>query len=238
MKPTLKKTSSSKPVLKLKPKLRLVSSKEKKPDPWTEPLVKTKEEHKKVDQARVEAIAELLGPLAIPAQLTQPRLSNGRFGKKVAVEKLKQEAGEVQRQETETAPAALAEEGTKQENPQQQSALFEANSETGEVTRWVSEKDLNDPRPGGIVRVYDEPGGRIAMSTTDTAVLPTVGKVESWQDQAMTLITDCEHRESKLNDWERIFLDTIKALVVNGVMLSKKQDQKLNELWERATERG
>lgn len=57
-------------------------------------------------------------------------------------------------------------------------------------------------------------------------------------DDTMQLIEDCEARESRLDDWSRSFLDSIKAQLAEGRALSTKQVEKLGEIWDRATERG
>lgn len=46
------------------------------------------------------------------------------------------------------------------------------------------------------------------------------------------MVTDCMARESKLSDWERIFLDSISA---QDDGLTPRQEDKLNEIWERVT---
>lgn len=51
-----------------------------------------------------------------------------------------------------------------------------------------------------------------------------------------TLIEDCIKRESKLSDWERSFIDSIeKQLEEPGYVLSPKQADRLDEIWERVT---
>lgn len=55
------------------------------------------------------------------------------------------------------------------------------------------------------------------------------------RDEALTLVEDCENRESKLTDWERTFIDSIKRQLEVGNSLTIAQDEKLNEIWERVT---
>jgi hypothetical protein len=57
-------------------------------------------------------------------------------------------------------------------------------------------------------------------------------------DDTAQLIEDCETREERLTDWERGFIDSIKAQIVGGRRLSEKQTDRLNEIWERATAKG
>lgn len=52
------------------------------------------------------------------------------------------------------------------------------------------------------------------------------------------LIEDCENRESRLTDWDRSFLDSIKRQIENGRSLSVKQSDMLNTIWERVTAKG
>lgn len=52
------------------------------------------------------------------------------------------------------------------------------------------------------------------------------------------LVEDCVTRESRLSDWERNFVDDIARQLADGRDLSKKQSERLDECWEKATERG
>ncbi len=56
--------------------------------------------------------------------------------------------------------------------------------------------------------------------------------------ETLQLLEDCEHREERLNAWEHDFLVSVRAQVDAGRALSKKQLERLNEIWDRATERG
>ena len=49
---------------------------------------------------------------------------------------------------------------------------------------------------------------------------------------------DCETREQRLSDYERGFVDSIKAQLAAGRTLTKKQADKLEEIWDRATDGG
>ena len=62
--------------------------------------------------------------------------------------------------------------------------------------------------------------------------------MSDWTSEYITLIEDCEARESRLSDWEATFLDSIKAQLSTGRALSKKQTEMLDAIWERATARG
>lgn len=59
-----------------------------------------------------------------------------------------------------------------------------------------------------------------------------------WTSEYTQLIEDCEKRESRLSEWDREFIDSIKKRLANGAQLTPKQIEKLDEIWERATARG
>ena len=54
-------------------------------------------------------------------------------------------------------------------------------------------------------------------------------------DEHLTLIEDCEKRESKLSDWERGFIDSVRAKLEKDGQLSDKQVGVLESIWERVT---
>jgi hypothetical protein len=51
----------------------------------------------------------------------------------------------------------------------------------------------------------------------------------------MQLVEDCENRESKLSEWERDFIDSLKRQLEAGRSLTVKQDELLNVIWDRVT---
>lgn len=53
-------------------------------------------------------------------------------------------------------------------------------------------------------------------------------------EEHATMILDCEKRESKLNDWERQFIDSLSRQIENR-SLSAKQAETLDRIWERVT---
>lgn len=60
----------------------------------------------------------------------------------------------------------------------------------------------------------------------------------SWADEYITLLDDCEQRESRLTDWERGFVDSLRKQIEAGRRPSAKQIDALDNVWERATARG
>lgn len=52
------------------------------------------------------------------------------------------------------------------------------------------------------------------------------------------LIEDCENRESRMSDWERAFVDSVKARAESGKPLSDKRRDTLSTIWEKVTEKG
>ena len=57
----------------------------------------------------------------------------------------------------------------------------------------------------------------------------------SRHDEHQTMVEDCENRESKLTDWERTFVDSLKDQLSRGRALSEKQSDRLDAIWERVT---
>jgi len=57
-------------------------------------------------------------------------------------------------------------------------------------------------------------------------------------NEHMLMIEDCENRESRLSSWERDFISSLKSQILVSRGISTKQVEKLNEVWERATEKG
>jgi hypothetical protein len=62
--------------------------------------------------------------------------------------------------------------------------------------------------------------------------------MSSWADEYLTLCDDCEARESRLSDWERGFVESIRSRLENKIPLTPKQTEMLSNVWERATARG
>ena len=51
----------------------------------------------------------------------------------------------------------------------------------------------------------------------------------------LIMVEDCEKRESKLSDWERGFIDSIKNQLQAGHALTARQAETLDAIWERVT---
>jgi len=60
----------------------------------------------------------------------------------------------------------------------------------------------------------------------------------SWADEYFTMLDDCEKRESRLTDWERGFVDSLRSQLERDRRPSAKQTETLDNIWERATSRG
>lgn len=56
--------------------------------------------------------------------------------------------------------------------------------------------------------------------------------------EQLTMVEDCEERESRLTEWEAGFLDSIRRRLEQEKPLSEKQADTLDRIWERATEKG
>ena len=62
--------------------------------------------------------------------------------------------------------------------------------------------------------------------------------MSDWAAEYMQLIEDCENRESRLNDWQRTFIDSMRRQIESGRQPTPKQIEALNEVWEHATKKG
>lgn len=60
----------------------------------------------------------------------------------------------------------------------------------------------------------------------------------SWADEYFTMLDDCEKRESRLTDWERGFVDSLRTQLERDRRPSVKQIETLDCIWERATAHG
>ncbi len=66
----------------------------------------------------------------------------------------------------------------------------------------------------------------------------TEAMMATWVDEYLTMVEDCEKRESRLTEWEAGFVDSIRHRLENEQPLSAKQTETLDKIWERVTARG
>lgn len=59
-----------------------------------------------------------------------------------------------------------------------------------------------------------------------------------WADEYFTMLDDCEKRESRLTDWEREFVDSLRSQLERDRRPSAKQIETLDNIWEQATADG
>ena len=59
--------------------------------------------------------------------------------------------------------------------------------------------------------------------------------MSDWIEEYLTLIEDCEKRESKLSSWDVDFLASVKDRLIDKKPLTPKQIECLDGIWERAT---
>ncbi len=59
-----------------------------------------------------------------------------------------------------------------------------------------------------------------------------------WAEEYMTVLDDCEKRESRLTDWERTFIDSMRDQLERDRRPSQRQLETLDNIWQKATERG
>lgn len=60
----------------------------------------------------------------------------------------------------------------------------------------------------------------------------------TWIDEYQQMIQDCVQRESRLNEWEQGFVDSISRRLDDEKPLTPKQTETLDDIWERATKDG
>jgi hypothetical protein len=62
--------------------------------------------------------------------------------------------------------------------------------------------------------------------------------MESWAEEYHQMIHDCELRESRLNDWERNFINSLDRQLASGKRPTKMQEETLEAIWDKATKKG
>lgn len=63
-------------------------------------------------------------------------------------------------------------------------------------------------------------------------------KRKDWMEEYFQMIEDCENRESRLNDWETNFIDSIRNTLESIGALTIKQTETLENIWEKVTKKG
>ena len=58
---------------------------------------------------------------------------------------------------------------------------------------------------------------------------------QAWADEYLRQLDDCELRESRLSDWERRFIDSLRKQLEEGRAPTPKQIESLDKTWERVT---
>jgi ferritin-like metal-binding protein YciE len=61
---------------------------------------------------------------------------------------------------------------------------------------------------------------------------------DGWADEYLTLLDDCEARESRLTEWEASFVDSLRSQIEAGRRPSAKQIDALDNILEKATKKG
>lgn len=59
-----------------------------------------------------------------------------------------------------------------------------------------------------------------------------------WRDEYNQMIEDCESRDRRMNEWEREFIESLKAQLKDERVPSARQIEKLNDVWEKVTSKG
>jgi|HubBroStandDraft_2_1064218.scaffolds.fasta_scaffold81979_1 hypothetical protein len=61
---------------------------------------------------------------------------------------------------------------------------------------------------------------------------------KGWAEPYTDLLDDCEARESRMTDWERTFIDSLRAQIGAGRRPTDKQVETLDNIWEKVTAKG
>jgi hypothetical protein len=56
---------------------------------------------------------------------------------------------------------------------------------------------------------------------------------DTFKDECLQMLEDCEKRESQLTDWEVNFIDSLNDWMVKHGSLTEKQYMKLETVWEK-----
>ena len=58
------------------------------------------------------------------------------------------------------------------------------------------------------------------------------------REQQLEMITDCENRSEHLSDYDARAIDDFSHYMDRGGFLSEKQDDLLDKIWNKVTEKG
>jgi hypothetical protein len=61
-------------------------------------------------------------------------------------------------------------------------------------------------------------------------------RMTTWE--YITMLDDCEHRESRMNEWEQRFCESLRKQLTDGRAPTPRQVDILDRLWERVTAKG
>lgn len=62
--------------------------------------------------------------------------------------------------------------------------------------------------------------------------------MSDWSSEYITMIEDCEKRESRLTEWEQGFIESVRDQIERGRRPSAKQIETLDNIWNKATAKG
>lgn len=49
------------------------------------------------------------------------------------------------------------------------------------------------------------------------------------------MLDDCINRESKLSDWEWVFIQSVQEQFISTGFITDKQEEKLEKIWDKVT---
>lgn len=99
---------------------------------------------------------------------------------------------------------------------------------TMELLRGPSGPAPHESEAESLLRLLDRPGAEVHLQASPEPRADDTGEHQE-------MVADCEARESKLNDWERQFVDSVGRQLREGKTLTPKQAERLEEVWDRVT---
>lgn len=58
---------------------------------------------------------------------------------------------------------------------------------------------------------------------------------KTWTDDYLAMVVDCERQSTQLSDWENAFIESIRRQLESGRVISYKQTEVLDTIWNKAT---